>query len=169
MDELKAFATQGAKILDMLIGDLTGDGRQGALLVLDPPVSGLPRLGDGPARELMLLVRDAHGRFERVGSSLAVIPSSTSGGLAGDPYGYTRIDEGGFTIANGGGSRERWSDEFTFRYAATAGTWLVARVTRQVEDSESGEHRQLVLTPETLGEVTFADFDPSHLPEVTLP
>jgi hypothetical protein len=169
MDDLKAFATQGAKILDLLIGDLTGDGRQGALLVLDPPASGTPRLGEGPAREIMLLMRDASGRFEKTASSFSVIPAAASGGVAGDPYGYTRIDGGGFTIANGGGSRERWSDEYNFRYVAAAGTWRLVRVVRQVEDSESGEHRQLILTPETLGEVAFADFDPASLPEVTLP
>jgi hypothetical protein len=169
MDDLKAFATQGARVLDMLLGDLTGDGRQGALLVLDPPASGSPRLGEGPPRELMLLLRDGAGRFEPVASSLSVIPSAASGGVAGDPYGYTRIDEGGFTVANGGGSRERWSDEYQFRYVARVATWRLARVVRQVEDTESGEHRQLVLTPETLGEVAFADFDPASLPEVTLP
>jgi hypothetical protein len=169
MDDLKAFATQGATILDLLIGDLTGDGRDGALLVLDPPASGTPRLGEGPARELMLLLRDASGQFEKAASSLSVIPSAGSGGVAGDPYGYTRIDQGGFTVANGGGSRERWSDEYNFRYVASVATWRLVRVVRQVEDTESGEHRQLVLTTETLGDVAFADFDPTSLPEVTLP
>lgn len=169
MDDLKAFATQGARILDTLIGDLTGDGREGALLVLDPPAPDRPKLGEGPARELILLLRNSSGQFEKVASSLSVIPSAGSGGVAGDPYGYTRIDDGGFTIANGGGSRERWSDEYNFRYVTSAATWRLVRVVRQVEDTESGEHRQLVLTAETLGDVSFADFDPSSLPEVTLP
>ncbi|UPG91584.1 hypothetical protein L2Y96_07380 [Luteibacter aegosomaticola] len=169
MDDLKSFATGGAKVLESIKGDLTGDGRQGAVLIIDPPGGANAKLGEGPARDVLLVVPDASGHLQKVASNARIVPCVTCGGIAGDPYGYTRVGKGEFTIVNGGGSRERWSDEFTFTWSAAKKDWLASHVVRKVSDDESGKEKQVDLSAKDLGGVTFKDFDPSHLPEATLP
>ncbi|APG04864.1 hypothetical protein BJI69_13820 [Luteibacter rhizovicinus DSM 16549] len=169
MDELTAFATHGAKLLESVKGDLTGDGQGGALLVLDPPptVNGEP--GQEPFRLVVLLLRDPTGQFKRVSENGRLVPCSRCGGAAGDPYAYSRVGKGQFTVVVGGGSRERWSDEYSFTYQATKRDWFVSSVTRKVFDTETEKEKHIDLTTQELGTISFTDFDPSHLPEVTLP
>lgn len=169
MDDLKSFAPNGTRILDSQSGDLTGSGRADVLLVLEPTPSGNEKLGEGSERTVMVLVRDASGHLAKAASNDRIVPCGTCGGVAGDPYGYARIGPRQFTIANGGGSRERWSDEYTFTYATDKKDWLVAKVTRSVSDTETGKEKHVDLTAKDLGNVSFKDFDPSKLPEVTLP
>lgn len=45
----------------------------------------------------------------------------------------------------------------------------MTRVVRRVDDTITGKYKSSELTPKELGSVTFSDFDPSTLPEVTLP
>lgn len=169
MDDLKSFATDGARILESKTGDLTGAGHQDVLLVLDPPTTGKEKLGEGPNRTVLLLRRDPSGKLSRATSNSHVVLCATCGGVAGDPFGYVRIEAGSFTIVNGGGSRERWSDEFTFTYAKDSQDWFVTKVNRQVSDSETGHEKKIELTPHELGKVSFHDFDPAKVQEVTLP
>jgi len=169
MDDLKSFATAGTRILDSKTGDLTGNGRPGALLVLEPIPTGSEKLGEGSQRDVVLLTRDTSGHLQKAASNATVVPCGTCGGTAGDPYGYARISRGQFTIANGGGSRERWSDEYTFTYAADKKDWFVTKVVRSVSDADTGKQKHVDLTTKELGVVSFKDFDPSKLPEVTLP
>jgi hypothetical protein len=117
----------------------------------------------------MVLVRDASGKLHEAASNARLVPCSTCGGIAGDPYGYTRIENGRFVIAIGGGSRERWSDEFTFTYVPAHKNWFVTHVSRSVEDQGTGKHKVVDLKASDLGEIAFSDFDPSRLPEVALP
>ncbi|WP_343204002.1 hypothetical protein [Luteibacter sp. Sphag1AF] len=169
MDDLKAFATGGAKILDSQTGDLNADGQTDALLVLDPPSTANHKLGEGPARDVVLLVRDSSGQLKKFASNDRIVPCATCGGISGDPFGYTRLEPGQFTIVNGGGGREHWADEYTFKYSAEKKDWLIARVVRRVEDRDTGKQQRIELTAKELGAVTFGHFDPSTLPEVELP
>lgn len=170
MDELKSFATDGARVLESKSGALAGEGSQGVILVLDPPRTGHEKLGEGSNRNVLLLMRDGSGQLRKVASNRRIVPCSTCGGVSGDPFGYTRIiAPGQFLIATGGGSRERWSDEYTFTWSASRKDWLVSRVVRQATDSETGKEKQVDLTAKDLGETSFQDFDPSSIPEVTLP
>ncbi|UPG95811.1 hypothetical protein [Luteibacter aegosomatissinici] len=169
MDDLKSFATGGAKILESTKGDLTGDGRQGAVLIIDPPGGENAKLGEGPARDVVLVVPDATGHLQKAASNLRIVPCATCGGVAGDPYGYTKVAKGQFTIVNGGGSRERWSDEYTFTWSAARKDWLASHVVRKVTDSDTGKEKIVDLSAKELGDVPFKDFDPSHFQEPTLP
>lgn len=169
MDDLKSFATEGNRILESKTGDLTGAGHKDVLLVLDPPTTGKEKLGEGPNRTVLLLLRDASGQLVRKASNGHIVLCATCGGVSGDPFGYVRIDAGSFTIVNGGGSRERWTDEFTFTYAKDSQDWFITKVNRQVSDSETGQEKKIELTPHELGKVSFHDFDPGKVPEVTLP
>ncbi len=170
MDDLKSFATDGERVLEYKSGALAGEGSQGVILVLDPPKTGHEKLGEGPNRNVLLLMRDGSGQLRKVASNNRIVPCSTCGGVSGDPFGYTRIiAPGQFLIANGGGSREHWSDEYTFTWSASRKDWLVSRVVRKVADNETGNEKHMDLTAKDLGETSFQDFDPSNIPEVTLP
>jgi len=169
MDDLTSFATAGARILDSKLGDIAGDGRGGAVLVLDPVSTSPVRLGEGPAREVVILLRNAEGHLERVASNKHLVPCGTCGGVAGDPYGYMRVVNGQFTVVIGGGSRERWTDEYTFAYVGANKDWFVSSVVRKVVDTESDREKHVDLGVKELGAVSFKDFDPGKLPEVTLP
>ncbi|HEY4293243.1 hypothetical protein [Luteibacter sp.] len=169
MDDLKSFAVGGAKILESTAGDLKGDGSDGVVLVLDPPSTAASASTDGPSRIVTILMRDAAGKLHQVASNARLVPCATCGGIAGDPYGYTRIEHGRFIVAIGGGSRERWSDEFTFAYVPARNNWFITHVSRRVEDSDTGEHKTIDLKAGDLGDIAFGDFDPSQIPEVALP
>lgn len=169
MDELKPFAAGGAKIVESISGDLKGDGSVGVVLVLDPPSTAAPASGEGPDRLVKILVRDEVGKLKDAASNARMVPCATCGGIAGDPYGYTRVERGSFTVAIGGGSRERWSDEFTFTYAAARKNWFVTHVVRNVEDQDTGKRKTVELDRAALGDVSFGDFDPARLPEAVLP
>lgn len=161
MDDLKSFAINGAKILESTSGDLRGDGSKGYVVVTD--------LGGTASRDVKILVPDASGNIREASSNARLVPCATCGGVAGDPYGFTRIERGGFTVAIGGGSRERWSDENTFTYVPARSDWFVSHVLRRVQDLDTGQHKEIDLRARDLGDVAFSDFDPSRLPEVTLP
>ncbi|PTR33095.1 hypothetical protein C8J98_104311 [Luteibacter sp. OK325] len=169
MDDLTAFATDGAKVLESIRGDLTAEGRSDVLLVLDPPATATEKLGEGPSRRVVLLVRDAAGQLHRASENDRIVPCSRCGGLAGDPYAYSRIGKGQFTIVIGGGSRERWTDEYTFTYVGAKNDWFVSSVVRKVMDTDTDKEKYVHLTAKELGTVSFADFDPGKVPEVTLP
>ena len=168
-DDLKSFATGGSRILESQKGDLNNDGRPDALLVLDPPAPADAKLGEGPSRDVVLLIRDASGQLQKVASNAHIVPCEECGGTSGDPFGYSKVAPGSFTIVNGGGGREHWSDEYTFTYSADKKDWFASQVTRRVEDRETGKQKSIQLTAKDLGQVSFETFDPSHLPEVTLP
>ena len=169
MDDLKAFATGGAKLLDSKTGDLNGDGKPDALLVIDPPISGNEKLGEGPARTVLLLIRDAAGQLQKAAENDKLVPCAQCGGIAGDPFSYTQLANNGFTIVTEGGSREHWSNEYTFAYSAEQKDWLLQEVKREVADQDTGKQKKLDLTSKDFGVVKFKDFDPSKLPEVDLP
>ena len=169
MDDLKAFATGGVKLLDSKTGDLNGDGKLDALLVIDPPTSGNEKLGEGPARTVLLLVRDATGTLQKTAQNDKIVPCAQCGGIAGDPYSYTQLADNGFTIVTEGGSRQHWSNEYTFAYSAEQKDWLLREVKREVVDQDTGKQKKLDLTPQQFGVIKFKDFDPSTLPTVELP
>jgi hypothetical protein len=169
MDDLTTFATDGAKVLESIKGDLTGDGRSDVLVVLDPPLTGEQKLGEGPGRTVVLWVRDDAGVLHQASANSLVVPCASCGGVAGDPYAYSRIGKGQFTIVIGGGSRERWTDEYTFTYVGAKKDWFISSAVRKVVDTDTDKEKHVDLTAKELGTVSFADFDPGKVPEVTLP
>lgn len=162
-DDPASFVPAGATLVDSVLGDLTGGGRSDALIVFAPASSEQDRLGEGPARTVVLLARDQSGRLQRAAENARLIPCARCGGVAGDPYGDARIDAGTVTIAVSGGSRERWFSDYVFRYAAEQGDWLLDRVIRGVTDTQTGIQKQAELTAADFGEMPFSRFDPGSL------
>lgn len=166
MEQLEAFVEGNMKILDSQQGDLRGNGRQGAVLVLDHPATANEKLGEGEPRTVLLIARDGAGELKKVGKNDRLIPCAQCGGMAGDPFGYVQVGEGQFTVLIEGGSRERWSNEYTFKYSAEQQDWLLSKTVRTVTDTETGEEQRVELTGKNFGSIRFEEFDPETLPKV---
>jgi hypothetical protein len=169
MDDLHVFATNGRKILAFKVGDLNGDGTPDALLVLDPPSTGNEKLGEGAGRSLLILIRNAQGQLQKASENDKIVPCAQCGGIAGDPFSYLRIGKESFTVVTEGGSREHWSNEYTFAYSLKHNAWLLSDVKREVTDQGTGKQKKIDLTTKDFGMIIFNDFDPSTLPQITLP
>lgn len=166
-DELKVFATNGSKLLDTQVGDLTGEGSGGALVVLDHDAHESAS-GQKASRTLMLVARDSQGHLQTLARNDKMIPCARCGGVSGDPYSYSRLTPGRFTVVTEGGSREHWWNEFSFKYAPKLNTWILDTAVRGVTDKATGRRKQINLTGKNLGVVKLNDFDPSSLPQVKL-
>ena len=166
--DASAFVPEGATVVDVVHGDLTGRGGADVLLVIAPDVGTHEALGEGRARSVILLTRDASGELRKSAENSRIVPCVRCGGLAGDPYGYARIEAGTVTVSVSGGSRERWFDDYIFRYSATTSTWQLHRVVRGVTDTQTGAQKQMELSEEEFGDVAFADFEPAALSAVSL-
>ena len=167
-DDLGVFATGGANILASETGDLTGDGRSDAVLVLDPPASGSAP-GELEYRTVALLIRDDQGQLQKVSQNDKLIPCATCGGAAGDPFGYARIKNGELTLVTEGGSRERWSSEYVFKYVAAQNDLVLEKVDRSAFDQISQQSVSRTFTQKDFGNVAFSKFNPSIVPEVVIP
>lgn len=160
---IDSFIPAGSKALETIRGDLTGEGRSDALLVVSPPAIGTEKLGEGQPRTVFLLTQQADGAFQKAAENTKIVPCARCGGLAGDPYAFSRIQSGYFTISISGGSRERWADDFTFRYSADKQAWLLDKVARDLSDTETAQRSTLELTTKDFGTVAFENFDPAML------
>lgn len=169
MDDLHVFATNGDKVLASKAGDLNRNGRPDVLLVLDPTTTGNEKLSERPARSVLVLIRGANGQLRKVAQNDKLVPCAQCGGIAGDPFSYVQITSNGFTVVTEGGSRQHWSNEYTFAYSAQHSDWLLSSLKREVTDRDTGKHEQIDLSPKDFGVITFANFDPSTQPEVELP
>jgi hypothetical protein len=164
--ELNAFVEGNSKVLSSQQGDLGGNGQQGVVLVLDHPGTGSEMLGEGTPRSILLLTLDSAGKLQKAKQNDRIVPCAQCGGMAGDPFGYARVDKGGFTVLIEGGSRERWSDEYAFKYSAEQQDWLLDKAVRAVTDTETGEEKHIELTSKDFGTIRFEEFDPETLSKV---
>lgn len=165
-DDLSRFIPAGSKQLAVQRADLDGDGREDAVLVIDPPAQPDAKLGEGAPRTVVVLIRDAAGKLQAVKRSERLVPCAKCGGIAGDPFGYVRAYTGGFTVLIEGGSRERWSDEFGFAYSAEQQDWLLEKAVRSVVDTDTGEDKRLDLQRKDFGAIRLEEFDRDKLPSV---
>lgn len=169
MDNALAFVPSGANLLEAVRGTCNGDGVQYQLLVIDQPApEGLVAGQHGPNRVLLLLRGDG-GRWQLAARNDKLVPCSTRGGLAGDPFAYAMVEEDTFSVITNGGSRQRWSSVYTFRYASAERDCWVDTVRRKVVDIETEATNIREFSAAEIGRVRFEDFDPASVAEVTLP
>jgi hypothetical protein len=162
-DRLARFVPAGYRLVDATQGALTGPGTQGAVLVIEAIADPASQRGEGARRQVILVARDPGDALRVVGHNDRIVPCSTCGGVAGDPYGYTQVGAGRFTIATGGGSRERWADDYTFAYEPAARRFVLDGVKRSVTDTHTDAHRVVTGDPRDFGVIAFDDFDPGQL------
>jgi len=125
-EEAKPFVANGYEMLDYITGDLNGDKRADAILILRVPGEDT-LLDDTPLRPLILLMRQPNGKLKQEKRSDNIIMCRHCGGLFGDPYEDTKIYDNGFTIDFYGGGNWRWSYQYTFSYSAAKKNWLLSK------------------------------------------
>jgi hypothetical protein len=168
-DDLKVLSADGSKLLDAQIGDLSGQGGVTALVVLEHPAGASDSDADeGRSRTLLLVARNAQGQLQTLAQNDKIVPCARCGGVAGDPYSYSRVSPGRFTVVTEGGSREHWWNEFDFEYAPEINDWILQKAVRGVRDTATGRKKQFSLSARTLGVIKFNDFDPASLAQVKL-
>ncbi|MCF5929211.1 hypothetical protein L2216_19105, partial [Xanthomonas perforans] len=99
MATIDSFVPAGSKALDTQRGDLTGAGHSDALVVISPPATGNEKLGEGQPRRVLLLTQNADGSLQKAAENNRIVPCARCGGLAGDPYAFSRVQPGQFTIS----------------------------------------------------------------------
>jgi hypothetical protein len=119
-------------------------------------------------RSVRLQTVQADGRVYELARNDRLVPCARCGGLAGDPYAYSRFDDDGLEIVIGGGSRQRWSNHTRWRRPTHGQHWVLEWVQREVVDTQTGQQRSQKLAASALGSPHLADFDPSTLPPAPL-
>jgi hypothetical protein len=127
--ELKAFVIKGYEVLGAAEGDVNGDGRKDAVLVLKQAGedSLSYELAETASRPLLLLTRDAGGRLKQAVRNDDLVLCAQCGGVFGDPWEGISISKGQIMINFYGGSNWRWSIQYVFAWQATAKDWLLVQ------------------------------------------
>jgi hypothetical protein len=124
----------------LLEGDLNGDGRADAVLV----ISHGGFIENGPAdyppvkHVLVLALRWSDGKLHRSIVSDAAVLDGDEGGAFGDPFDNISVDKGDVVISHYGGSRDRWS--YTHRYRYRNERWMLVHLGFGSQDVVNLEH-----------------------------
>ena len=147
----------GARVVDSVMGNLTGEGRADALLVIDPATT---TSAEKPRRlEVVLMERDAKGELRKVASNRRLISCELSDATPN----FIRTDPGSFTIVDPGSPGPAGA-EYRFVYDRSGAAWMAEKVSRSVIDSKSGSVQTQELTSCDLDRIQFGQFDPEKLP-----
>jgi hypothetical protein len=157
--EAKQFVLKGYEMLDYITGDLNGDKRPDAVLILK--VQGEDTLMDtdfSVKRPLILLLRGSNGKLSLAKRNDNMMLCRQCGGAFGDPYAGTSIKNNTLIINFYGGSSWRWGYEYTFSYNATAKNWLL---TKESDENYQDGDPDATMKRSVIGaaELTGKDFD----------
>lgn len=155
----------GYSILDTLSGDLNKDSYRDMLVVLKKNgEDSLSEYPDAPAkRPLLIFTGKEDNSFQWQDRNDQVVLCADAGGMMGDPYMGLVIKNGFFSIEHYGGSRTRWTQTITFKYALTDSTWLLHKDVSSsfdvVEEGENDHKATTIRTTKDFGKVLFKDYD----------
>jgi hypothetical protein len=166
-DEVKPFVAKDMIPIALETGDLNGDGRKDAILVLSKPTRSDGTFDEAGMddRQTLILARDASGKLTLAARNDHVTYCHSCGGVMGDPFAGLTIKGTTFTIDNYGGSNDRWAVEFSFAYSKRDNNWQLVRVeeTNFVATDPNHTTRKHVYTPpKNFGLINFADLDPEN-------
>lgn len=154
--ELAPFVTNGALLIMHEAADLNGDGTQDYVLVLE-------HNDDEGNRSLLIVTRGKDGKLTLAKRNDKIVACRACGGMMGDPFERAEVVANGFTITNSGGSRDRWSNTYEFKYSRRDKTWQLVRARELSYDApdpdgttENPEYRP----PKDFGKIDIAAFDP---------
>ncbi len=128
--EVSAFVPTDHDVINYTVGDLNGDGRNDAILVLKKR-SPLKQLPDGVPlgqRPLLVLQRQIDGKLKLAARCEEAIKCEECGGVFGDPFEGIETSRKGFTILHYGGSAWRWREDFRFAFSRRDQTWQLVAV-----------------------------------------
>jgi hypothetical protein len=125
----------------MLIeGDLNGDGRADAALVISNGAFDATGVGESSIVKhvLVLALRGDDGKLRRSVVNDAMVLDGDEGGAFGDPFQSLSVERGAVVIMHYGGSRDRWG--YTHRYRYQNGQWMLIALSFGNTDSLDLDH-----------------------------
>lgn len=155
--DVQPFVEPRTTILAVERGDLNRDGREDAVLVLDPAEPDRPR-------PLLILVRDAAGKLQLAKRNDQAVGCRECGGIMGDPFQSIAIKPGRFTVEHYGGSSWRWSANYTFAWSRRDKSWQLVRAEKtsfHASDPDS-EETTVHTPPRDFGLIDVTEFDPEE-------
>jgi hypothetical protein len=127
--EAKPFIPEGYEVLDYQTGDLNGDKKTDAILVLK--ISGEDSITEEtPNRPMLLLIRQANGKLKKALQNDRAIMCRQCGGSFGDPYEAVSIKNNSLTLTFYGGSSWRWAYRYDFVYRPATKNWYLIKETQ---------------------------------------
>ena len=157
--EAKPFVIKGFEMMDYATGDLNGDKRPDAILVLK--IKGEDTLVESADRPFIILIRQVNGKLKVEKRNDSMVMCRQCGGVFGDPYESTVIEKNGFSLNFYGGSSSRWSYEYSFSYNLAQKNWMLVKE-RQVSYSTFNPDKSMVeatIGAEELGDISVDNFN----------
>lgn len=160
--EAKSFIIKSFEPLDYIAGDLNGDKKQDAILILKTPGEDT-MMDQFLNRPFLLLIRQADGKLQQVVRNDSIILCRQCGGVFGDPYNGIKLTPTGFNLSFYGGSSWRWSYDYQFVYRATGKSWFLLKEKQSNYHSGDPEKtmKNIVITEAEAGPVTIDKFNAS--------
>lgn len=160
--EAQSFIPKGYESLDYITGDLNGDKKADAILILKQPGEDSLDM-DETHRPFILLIRQSDGKLKQVIRNDSVIMCRHCGGVFGDPYEGIQIYPSGFNITFYGGSSWRWTYHYEFVYKPVKKNWYLIKETQSSFQSGDPEMtmKEAVIEETELGEVPIGKFSSS--------
>ncbi len=138
---LRELIPSGQELLAWARADLNRDGRPDVVFILQPagshPYDG--DRGDTP-RSLVVAVGTPDGRLHEAARNNRLVRCQNCGGTWPEPFESLSARRGGFSLGHYGGSRWRWSDEWTFTWDAGRRDWLLTSHADGADTADDG-HR----------------------------
>jgi len=163
--ELQAFVEADTKPIEFKSADLNNDGKTDYILVLANSKLGPDEeYNDESKRPTLIIIRGADGTLAEAARNELAAGCAACGGIMGDPFEGVTACKGTFTVTNSGGSRDRWSFEYTFNYSRKDNAWQLVKVVETTRDSLKANSggRKVMIPPKHYGKIDFADFDPEN-------
>jgi len=157
--EAKPFVLKGYETLDYITGDINGDKRPDAILILKV-LEESNNTSDEPKRPLIILTRQDNGKLKSVKRNDDLVLCRQCGGVYGDPYENTTIGGNGFTLEFYGGSSWRWGYTYRFSWQAAKKNWFLVnekQISFQAGDPESTT-KEVQIKAAELGEISIDDY-----------
>jgi hypothetical protein len=157
--EAASFVPEGYEVLDYKTGDLNGDKKADAILILK--IAGEDSSFEENDRPLLLLIRQADGKLKQIAKNDNAVLCRQCGGVFGDPYEGLTIANNGFSISFYGGSSWRWGYTFDFVYRPLKKNWFLVKesqVSFQAGDPEATMKNSEIGESE-LGEISIQKFN----------
>ncbi len=157
--EARSFIPTGYESLDYIPGDLNGDKRPDAILILKQPGEDSLDM-DETQRPFILLISQSDGNLKQVLRNDKVVMCRHCGGVFGDPYEGTQINETGFSIFFYGGSSWRWASAYEFIWKPAKKNWYLVKEYQTAFHMTDPDHpaKDATIEEAELGEVPLATF-----------
>jgi hypothetical protein len=135
--DMAGFVPAGWTLIKNADGDLNKDGLSDVAGVLERKTEIPDPAGDGPPRILFVAFQKPGGGYRLSVQANRAILRSGEGGAFGDPFELVKVERGSLHVSFYGGSSERWSYTYQFRFQN--GAWFLIGVTTQTSRTDGSD------------------------------